>query len=68
MPVQIHTTDESEMIELLEAEVKRLGEINADLFAACEKFIAWDENPHSTEAEASDLRVAMAVAVAKGHH
>jgi hypothetical protein len=36
-----------------------------ELFEACRMFIAWDENAHSTEADASAVRRAMAVAIAK---
>jgi hypothetical protein len=36
-----------------------------ELLSACRMFVAWDENAHSTEAEADTLRHAMAAAIAK---
>lgn len=36
-----------------------------DLLSACLAFAAWDEDPHSTEADAAALRCAVAAAIAK---
>lgn len=36
-----------------------------ELLEACRMFVAWDENEHSTEAEASALRRVTAAAIAK---
>jgi hypothetical protein len=35
------------------------------LLAACQRFVAWDEDPHSTEADAKALCQAMADAIAE---